>query len=152
MNKLILPENLENLDGESFLIQWGQHDLFGWEYEHSLIAVERLKRLIKDGVELPRVPLLTTDLKSFYLSPDFVTEKKTADGRVKKCLDGGHRRALAHYDLKLPLPCTIHYGVSSFCDRSFPIKNCFLDPSHKAYGKVCDFDTNYPLDFRVDSI
>ncbi len=71
--------------------------------------IEELRR----GNNFPPVPVLRTNNGLFYLSVD------TGLPNDPFIIDGGHNRAIAHYQVRKPLKCMLLEGEPRFADDKF---------------------------------
>jgi hypothetical protein len=108
-----------NLMDKIFYLDWTKHELYGWEAKKSGSAVDAIIRGIERGDDFPPVTVHEGEKNKFYISP----LREASNGYV----DGGHHRALGHYELRKPLKCELIEGGPIWPDEMcIPISDIII--------------------------
>jgi hypothetical protein len=119
----------DDVNGIETSLDLYKNELFGFQYLVSPRKVDDFCKLIRAGVDVPRVCVTTTNNQSYHIA--FLIDSKT--GRP----DGGHHRAYSHFLEKKPLQVKIVSLRYQNCRSIIPVQNL-----------ICTDETlvlNYPI-------
>jgi hypothetical protein len=112
--------------GKIVYLDLRKNDLYGWEHSKNKLLVNAIKRGIRKKDKFPAVSIYKTIENKFYISQEKILEEFDL-------VDGGHHRAIAHYQMKKPLKCEFVDEKTNCMENYIKIKDITLEKDELSY-------------------